>query len=333
VPENEVRPEDLEDVRSSYDRVAQSYVAMGIGDLESTPWLRAPLAAFAEDVTGLGPVLDVGCGPGAVTAHLTGLGLEVSGVDLSPRMVDHARRLHPGLRFAVASATDLDVGGASLGGILGWWSLFHLSRSVLPGVLASFPRALVPGGQLLLGTDVGDGEVVAAADDQISWPLIDETRADARFVEERAVLDGAHTSGDAVPDALRPVRVDDGRQPVVLGRRDDRRQLRGAVLRLVGQEPRGDDPARRHDLDDVALPLGAFGDRGRQLLDGVGLPAEEPAVALPARQGWSRGQQLRTRRRIAAVAVTEHEAAEPRWQRCRHRSGQLSRWSIVPLRS
>jgi len=88
-------PSDLEAVRASYDRVADSYVALGMGDLAPQPWLRAALAAFAERVRGLGPVLDVGCGPGQVTAHLADLGLDVSGVDLSPRMVEHARRLHP----------------------------------------------------------------------------------------------------------------------------------------------------------------------------------------------------------------------------------------------
>ncbi len=77
--------------------VADNYVAMGVGELAPTPWLRAALAAFAEDVNGLGPVLDVGCGPGMVTAHLAGLGVDVCGVDLSPRMIAHARRLHPGL--------------------------------------------------------------------------------------------------------------------------------------------------------------------------------------------------------------------------------------------
>jgi hypothetical protein len=43
--------------------------------------------------------------------------------------------------------------------VLGWWSLFNLPRDVLPDVLASFARALVPGGQLLLGTHVGDGDI------------------------------------------------------------------------------------------------------------------------------------------------------------------------------
>jgi SAM-dependent methyltransferase len=151
---------DLAVVRSSYDRVADNYVAMGMGDLAAAPWLRAALTAFAEEVRELGPVLDVGCGPGTVTAFLAGLGVDASGVDLSPRMVEHARRLHPGLRFEVASATELQLSDASLGGVLGWWSLFNLPRDVLPAVLASFARALVPGGQLLLGTHVGDGEIV-----------------------------------------------------------------------------------------------------------------------------------------------------------------------------
>ena len=136
---------DLQIVRASYDRVADNYVAMNVGDLAPAPWLRAALAAFAEDVRALGPVLDVGCGPGTVTAHLATLGVDVSGVDLSPRMIAHARRLHPALRFAVASATDLDLAEASLAGVLGWWSLFNLPRNVLPDVLISFARALVPG--------------------------------------------------------------------------------------------------------------------------------------------------------------------------------------------
>jgi SAM-dependent methyltransferase len=154
------QPADLDAVRHSYDRVADNYVAMRMGDLAPTPWLRAALTAFAQDVRDLGPVLDVGCGPGTVTAFLTGLGVETSGVDLSPQMVEHARRLHPGLRFEVASSTELRLDDASLGGVLGWWSLFNLPRDVLPAVLASFARALVPGGQLLLGTHVGDGDVV-----------------------------------------------------------------------------------------------------------------------------------------------------------------------------
>jgi SAM-dependent methyltransferase len=154
------RPADLDAVQSSYDRVADAYVAMGLGRLDDHPWLRAGLAAFADTVRERGPVLDVGCGPGHVTAHLASLGVDASGVDLSPRMVAHARRLHPGLRFDVASATALGLADASVGGVLGWWSLFNLPRDVVPDVLRSFADALVPGGQVLVGTHVGEGDLV-----------------------------------------------------------------------------------------------------------------------------------------------------------------------------
>lgn len=141
------QPADLETVRESYDRVADAYVELAVGRLETEPWLRAMLAGFAESVRGLGPVLDVGCGPGHVTAHLTELGLDASGVDLSPRMVEHARKQYPDLRFSVASATELDLAPASLGGVLGWWSLFNLPGRRCPACCGPSPKRSSPAGR------------------------------------------------------------------------------------------------------------------------------------------------------------------------------------------
>lgn len=158
------RPADLDVVRESYDRVADNYVHMvettGIGDIRTDPWLKASIDAFADTVGDLGPVLDVGCGPGTVTAYLAERGLDVAGVDLSPRMIENARRLYPQCRFSVSSATDLDLEEASLGGVLGWWSLFNLPREVLPQVLALFARALKPGGHFITATHVGDEDAL-----------------------------------------------------------------------------------------------------------------------------------------------------------------------------
>lgn len=175
-PSSRARPADLDAVRDSYDRVADNYVHLltttGMGDIRTHPWLKASIDAFAAAVRDVGPVLDVGCGPGTVTAYLQGDGLDVSGVDLSPRMIEHAQRLHPECRFAVASSTELDLEPKSLGGILGWWSLFNLPREVLPEVLANFHDALVPGGHLIVATHVGDDDVTrteAYGGVSVSW--------------------------------------------------------------------------------------------------------------------------------------------------------------------
>ncbi|MFC5063599.1 class I SAM-dependent methyltransferase [Actinomycetospora atypica] len=158
------RPPDLDVVRESYDRAADAYVEMvtttGLGDIRAHPWLRAAMDVFADAVVGRGPVLDVGCGPGQVTAYLVERGVDASGVDLSPRMVEHARRAYPHCRFEVGSSTELDLADGSFAGLMGWWSLFNLPRDVLPPVLASFARALMPGGHLIVAFHVGDDDLV-----------------------------------------------------------------------------------------------------------------------------------------------------------------------------
>ncbi|AIG81138.1 ubiquinone/menaquinone biosynthesis methyltransferase [Amycolatopsis japonica] len=144
----------LDATRESYDTVAEDYAALIGPRFDQEPISRAMLAAFAEQVRG--PVADVGCGPGHVTAHLASLGLDVTGVDLSPKMIEVARRQFPDQRFSVGSMTALDFRDGSLDGLVAWWSIFHLPPEVLPDVFAEFRRTLAPGGRLLVGFHVGD---------------------------------------------------------------------------------------------------------------------------------------------------------------------------------
>jgi SAM-dependent methyltransferase len=148
----------LEDTRTSYDTVAASYASQVRDALEGAPYLRAALALFADLVRadGGGPVADVGCGPGHVTGRLQELGVDAFGIDLSPAMIDIARRDYPGLRFEVGSMTDLLLADASVAGLLAVWSLIHIPDDTVPLVLGQFRRVLRPGGPLLLGFHVGD---------------------------------------------------------------------------------------------------------------------------------------------------------------------------------
>lgn len=106
----------LADTRASYDTVAADYAELVRGLLDRTPYERAMLGLFADSVrvSGSGPVADLGCGSGRITAHLGGLGLDVLGIDLSPAMIDVARREHPGIDFRVGSMTELDLPDASM---------------------------------------------------------------------------------------------------------------------------------------------------------------------------------------------------------------------------
>jgi SAM-dependent methyltransferase len=154
----DVEPDFIQATRSSYDAIADAYSERHPDGLGGRPLERALVTAFAELVreTGPAPVADLGSGPGYVTARLHALGLPVFGVDVSPGMVELARRAHPELRFHVGSLTDLDLPDGTLGGITALYSVIHVPDEHLTSTFAEFHRVLVPGGHVLLAFQHGE---------------------------------------------------------------------------------------------------------------------------------------------------------------------------------
>lgn len=149
----------LDKTRQAYDIAAGSYAEIVPPLHGRDPYGIAMLRAFADQVraeSDAGPVADLGCGPGHVTAQLRDLGLDAFGIDLSPRMIAEARRAHPDLRFEEGSMTALDLADDSLGGLVAWYSTVHTPAEVLPVLFAEFHRVLAPGGRALVAFKVGD---------------------------------------------------------------------------------------------------------------------------------------------------------------------------------
>ncbi|MBB5906278.1 class I SAM-dependent DNA methyltransferase [Actinoalloteichus hymeniacidonis] len=182
-------PVHVTKTRNAYDTVADSYAEMLKDALAASPWDRAMLGTFVELVGASGPVGDLGCGPGRLTGYLASLGLDVFGVDLSPGMVDAARRAHPRLRFEVGSLEALALDDSCLAGALAWYSLIHTPPEHLPTVVAELARVLVPGGRLLTAFQVGDES------GQISHGYGHEISLDAYRLQPDAVADMCTTAG------------------------------------------------------------------------------------------------------------------------------------------
>ncbi|MGI9602251.1 MAG: class I SAM-dependent methyltransferase [Acidimicrobiales bacterium] len=140
-----------DEVRDSYDAMAERYTALALGDLDRIPSDRDWLAAFAELARSHpGAVADLGCGPGHVVHHLTELGLTVTGSDITPGLIAAARRTFPDLSFRVGDLSALDVADASLGGIVSRYSPIHMLPDPLGSFFWEWRRAREPGAPVLV---------------------------------------------------------------------------------------------------------------------------------------------------------------------------------------
>jgi ubiquinone/menaquinone biosynthesis C-methylase UbiE len=142
-----------------WNSIAAQYLALFRDELNGKPFDVSLLRRFAEDLGPLARVCDVGCGPCVhVTSLLTGFGLDVVGVDLSPVCIELAAKENLSLDLRVMDAGDLEFEDSSLDGLVAYYLLHYLPQHSWQQILAGFARVLRPGGRLLIVMKNGEGE-------------------------------------------------------------------------------------------------------------------------------------------------------------------------------
>ncbi|MCA1713020.1 MAG: class I SAM-dependent methyltransferase [Actinobacteria bacterium] len=149
---------DLRLVRDAYSSMSEQYIEL-FGQVEQAH--HGDAAFIRRHLSGRpGPVLDLGCGPGHWTAYLHALGADVTGVDMVPEFLAHARTAYAGPEFRLGSMSQVDAPDHSVAGILAWYSTIHLPPTDLDCVLVEFRRLLSPAGMLVVGFFDSDDDVV-----------------------------------------------------------------------------------------------------------------------------------------------------------------------------
>lgn len=156
MPETTKTEQKTGEVQSGYNRVAEEYARHIYEELQYKPLDRELLDRFAGRVRGEGLVCDLGCGPGQVARYLHDKKVEVCGVDLSPGMLEQARRLNPDIAFMQGDMLALPVADESWAGIAAFYAIVNFPPADLTAVMREMRRVLRPGGWLLLSFHVGE---------------------------------------------------------------------------------------------------------------------------------------------------------------------------------
>ena len=142
--------------QTSYDQVAVEYAEKFKDEMDYKPFDRDCLDRLAREVGKLGPICDLGCGPGQIARYLHRQGVDTLGVDLSPRMVAEAQRLNPEIHFHQGDMISLPDEDNSWGGLAAFYCILHIPREQIVSALREMKRVLKPGGVLLMTFHIGD---------------------------------------------------------------------------------------------------------------------------------------------------------------------------------
>ena len=134
-------------VEEGYDRIGERYAqdaSMTRQELRSrqVSYLMKELPCGSD-------LLDLGCGAGNPTTKHLAEHFAVTGVDISKRQVERARRDVPEATFSRADMTSLRLPPCSYDAVTAFFSIIHVPRAEQPDLLRSIAAWLRPNGFLL----------------------------------------------------------------------------------------------------------------------------------------------------------------------------------------
>lgn len=144
----------------TYNATAESYSATRLDELSKKPFDRLILKEFARLNNGKGTCADFGCGPGHTTKFLFDEGVrEIVGVDLTPNMVEVARKNFPNIDFAIGDLLALPYSDRNFASAIAFYAIVHLDYEDIAKAFREVNRVLKDGAHFLFSFHVGDEKV------------------------------------------------------------------------------------------------------------------------------------------------------------------------------
>ena len=148
--------QDVEKVENVYDAVAEQYTETFSGEHDKKPKDQEIHHRFSREIGDQKPVWDFGCGPGQTAEYLKNLGLKISGLDLSGKILEQARTLHPEIHFRRGNILELEFENDSIAGVVAFYAIVHFTEEQVERAFLEIFRVLQPNGIFLFTYHIGE---------------------------------------------------------------------------------------------------------------------------------------------------------------------------------
>ena len=146
-----------DDYRASHLEKGRRYdasLAESPFDAYMAAWERRLLPTFIKRFFPNGPqrYLDFACGTGRITEQIAPLARESTGVDISPTMIEEARRKCPNTTFHLCDLTQQDPGLGQFDLVSSFRFFGNAQDELREGALGAIRKRMGPGGHLLINS-------------------------------------------------------------------------------------------------------------------------------------------------------------------------------------
>ncbi len=139
---------------SSYDAISDEFAGS-----RSTSSVPEKLVELVELIGGPGEILDLGCGSGMpIDKFLIEMGHKVTGVDISEKLIERARKEVPEALYIKSSMGEFKS-SHQFDAVVAWDSLFHLEPAEQEPVFKMIGKLLKPEGYFLFTHGGSEGEI------------------------------------------------------------------------------------------------------------------------------------------------------------------------------
>ncbi len=136
-----------EDLRKTYNKIADDWHK----DFSDDTWWIKGVNQFIKLIKKGGSVLDVGCGSGLKSKYLISKGFDVTGIDISDKMIEIARKNYPKGHFSAMDMEKIKL-DQKFDGVMAHACLLHAKKNKAAEIVKHWTSFVKPKGYLYIAT-------------------------------------------------------------------------------------------------------------------------------------------------------------------------------------